>query len=159
MTTRRARLLILTGVIGLASMRAAYDLTYEPAPAVRVEWRKDLPDWRRTLLESWYRLGDRQAPHDRSYAYVLFDTRQSNIRSLVRDRFVVGTGDIDRERFEIPWSGWQESDEYTWVADRIPVFRYPSLRQALIATLVVMILIGVRQLRPARAPDTEALPS
>ena len=152
MTTRRARLLILTGVVGLASMRAAYDLTYEPAPAVRVEWRKDLPAWRRTLLEAYYRLEDPQAPHGTSYAYALSDTRTGNIRALVTDRYVVNTGDIDRVNFAISWESLQESDRFMWIADRVPVLRYTLVRIAVFVTFLGMIVVGVAGTRPP-APD------
>ena len=150
MTTRRARLLLITGLIGLVSMRIAYDLTYEPAPAVRVEWRKDLPAWRRTLLEGWYRLGDPQAPHGNSYAYELFDTRQGNIRSLVTDRYVVGTGDIDRANFAVPWASLQESDRFMWIADRIPLLRFPLVRDGIILALALAATLGARRLQYER---------
>jgi hypothetical protein len=144
-TTRRARLLLFVGLIGLVSMRVAYDLTYEPAPAVRVEWRKGISDTRRKWLETIYRLGDPQAPHGNSYAYVLFDTRQGNIRSLVTDRYVVGTGDIDRERFAVPWESLQESDRFMWVADRVPVLRYTLIRWLVIGALAATALVGARK--------------
>ena len=38
---------------------------------------------------------------------MLFDTRSSNVRALVTDRYVVGTGDIDREHFAVPWESLQ----------------------------------------------------
>ena len=144
MTTKRARVLVIVGVVGLVSMRVAYDLTYEPAPAVRVEWRKGIADWRRKWFEIEYRLEDPQAPHGMSYAYVLFDTRPSNIRALVTNRWVAGTGDIDRTKFEVPWVTWQETSEFTWIADRIPLLRYRTIRWAVISIFLGMILVGAR---------------
>jgi hypothetical protein len=143
--------MLLVGVLGLLTVRITYDLTYEPAPAVRVEWRKGIGVRHRARLEWKYRLENPEAPHGRSYAYVLSDTSRSNIQSLVNDRDIVGTGDIDRERFEIPWSDWHETGEYTWVADRIPLLRYPLLRLVFIAMLLIMVIAGARQLMPPGA--------
>ena len=44
---RRAWLFFIVGLSGLASMRVAYDLTYEPPPSVRVRWRDFTTDARR----------------------------------------------------------------------------------------------------------------
>lgn len=127
-------------------MRVAYSLTYEPAPAVRVRWRDGTGDWRRTWLELKYRLGDPEAPQGLSYAYVLFDTSQKNIRALVTDPEVADTGDIDRKKFEVPWATWQETSRGTWVADRLPGLRQPAARRGLMAIFAAMILLGARRI-------------
>jgi len=143
---RRAWLLVAVGTIGLASMRTAYTLTYEPAPAVHVRWRDGTADWRRTWLELKYRLADPEAPQGLSYAYVLFDTSQSNIKALVTDPEVADTNDIDRDKFEIPWARLQETRRLMWVADRIPVLRQPFARRGLIVCLAALVLIGAQRI-------------
>lgn len=146
---RRAWLLVIVGVIGLVSMRVAYDLTYEPAPAVRVRWRDGTGDWRRAWLELKYRVADPEAPEGLaglSYAYVLFDTSHRNIKALVTDPEVADTNDIDRLKFEVPWETEQESQRWMWVADRLPGLRQPAARGGLIALLVAMILVGARHI-------------
>ena len=92
------------------------------------------------------RLGDPQAPHGNSYAYELFDTRPSNIRALVMDRYVVGTGDIDRVHFAMPWEAIVESDRFMWVADRIPILRFPLVRDTFIVAFAAATALGVRRL-------------
>ena len=141
-THRRARLLTIIGLVGLASMRIAYDLTREPAPAVRVEWRSDISSTRRWYLETKYRLDNPEAPHGSSYAYVLFDTSRGNLRALVNDRYIVGTGDIDRVNFAVPWESLQETDRFMWVADRIPLLRYSGVRHVVDVVLAAMALAG-----------------
>src|SRR5882672_10944249 len=100
----RAWLLVIVGVAGLASLRVAYDLTYEPAPSVRVRWRDFTGDTRRAQLERRYRLMDPAAPEGLSYSYTLMDTSRRNIMALIKDPEVADTGDIDRGKFEVPWA-------------------------------------------------------
>lgn len=139
---RRAWLLLVVGVIGLVSMRVTYDLTYEPAPAVRVRWRDGTGDRRRAWLEWKYRLTDAAAPQGLSYSYVLHDTSRGNIERMIRDPEVADTGDIDREKFEVPWATASYSSRIMWVADRIPGLRQPPIRWALVTALVIATLAG-----------------
>lgn len=143
---RRAWLLVIIGAIGLVSMRVAYNLTYEPAPAVRVRWRDGTGDWRRAWLEHKYRLTYPQAPERLSYSYVLMDTSRSNIETMIKDPEVADTGDIDRETFEVPFWTSAYSTEFMWVADRIPVVRQPVVRRTLAGLLAAMIILGGRRL-------------
>lgn len=142
----RAWLLVMIGVAGLVPMRVAYNLTCEPAPAVRVRWRDGTTDWRRGWLERKYRLGDPSAPMGLSYSYVLFDPSRRNIEAMIKDPEIADTNDIDRRRFEIPWATAHESRQWMWVADRVPSLRQPAVRRGLIAVLAVMLLIGVTRI-------------
>ncbi|HEY3158677.1 MAG TPA: hypothetical protein VGJ78_06925 [Vicinamibacterales bacterium] len=140
----RALVLLVIGITGLLSLRVAYDLTREPAPGIRVRWRDGTSDGRRAWLEWKYRLVEPAAPQGLSYAYVLMDTRTANIGALVKDPEVADTGDIDREKFEIPWETANESRTFMWTADRLPVLRQPVARWMLIASLVLMAATGTR---------------
>jgi hypothetical protein len=153
---RREWLLVFVGVIGLASLRIAYTFTFEPAPAVRVKWQIGTGEWRRAWLEMKYRLEDPEAPQGTSYAYVLFDTSQRNIKALVADPEAADTNDIDRDKFEVPWARLQETRRFMWVADRIPVLRQPIVRRSLMVILGAMTLIGARGLLRALAQAPNA---
>jgi hypothetical protein len=138
----RAWVLLLVGVAGLVSLRAAYDLTWEPAPAVRVRWRDGTTDERRAQLERRYRLVD-PLPHEGvSYLYLLMDTSRANIEALVRDPEAADTDDIDRRRFEIPWTAPESRIRNLWVADRLPGLRQPPVRWIVIAILAAMAAFG-----------------
>lgn len=138
----RAWLLVIVGVAGLVSMRAAYNVTYEPAPAVRVRWRDGTGDWRRAWLERKYRLIGAAAPMGLSYSYVLMDTSRRNIEAMITDPEVADTNDIDRRKFEVPWETAYYTQNIMWAADRIPGLRQPPVRWGLVASLVAMILAG-----------------
>jgi hypothetical protein len=138
----RAWFLVIVGVAGLVSMRVAYNLTYEQAPAVRVRWRDGTDDWRRAWLERKYRLIGAEAPMGLSYSYVLMDTSRGNIETMIKDPEVADTNDIDRRKFEVPWETAYYTQTTTWAADRIPGLRQPPVRWGLIAGLVAMILAG-----------------
>jgi hypothetical protein len=147
----RAWLLVIAGVAGLASMRVAYNLTYEPAPAVRVRWRDGTGDWRRAWLERKYRLIGAEAPMGLSYSYVLMDTSRRNIEAMIKDPEVADTNDIDRRKFEVPWETAYYTQTIMWVADRVPGLRQPPVRWGVVAGLVAMILAG--STRIVRAAD------
>ena len=140
----RAIVLLVVGVAGLISLRVAYTITAEPAPAIRVRWRDGTGDATRAWLEWKYRLVEPSAPQGLSYSYVLLDTRTANIRALVKDPEVADTGDIDREKFEIPWETANESRKFMWIADRLPLMRQPVVRWMLTAAFAVMAAIGAR---------------
>jgi hypothetical protein len=142
----RAWLLLIVGVAGLVSLREAYLFTYEPAPSVRVRWRDGTSDSRRSQLERKYRLVNPEAPQGLSYSYALLDTSRTNIMAMIKDPEVGDTGDIDREKFEVPFWTAAYSRESMWVADRIPVVRQPAVRRTLAALLVAMILLGLRRI-------------
>jgi hypothetical protein len=139
----RSWMLLLVGVIGLVSLRAAYDLTWEPAPAVRVRWRQGTTDARRAQLERRYRLVNPQPHEGVSYLYLLMDTSRRNIEALVKDPEVADTDDIDRRRFEIPWTAAQSRVRNLWVADRLPGLRQPFVRVIAIAILAGMTAFGL----------------
>jgi len=142
----RAAVMVLIGLAGLVSLRVAYDLTREPAPAIRVRWRDGTTGLRRGWLEWKYRLVEPAAPEGLSYSYVLLDTSTGNIRALVKDPEVADTGDIDREKFDIPWATAQDSRRWMWVADRISVLRQPLARRTLVVAFLLMVAAGARRI-------------
>ena len=146
---RRAWILAVAGLTGLGSLRVAYDLTYEPAPWVRVRWRDGTGDWRRAWLERTYRLGGAVNPEGLAYSYILYDISRQNIQAMVTDSEVADTNNIDRQRFEVPWEIQQDSTRWMWVADRVPVLRQPETRWLVVAGLVTMTGAGLRRLRGA----------
>jgi len=148
---RGAWLFFIVGLSGLVSLRVAYDLTYEPPPSVRVRWRDFTTDARRAQLERQYRLTDPVAPEGLSYAYLLMDTSRRNIEALVKDPEVADTNDIDRRKFEIPWTTAQARNRYTWVAERIPGLRQPIVRWAVVSILAAMAAYGLVRLVAAVA--------
>jgi hypothetical protein len=135
-------MLVIVGLVGLVSLRVAYDLTYEPALWVRVRWRDGTGDWRRAWLERTYRLGDPVNPEGLGYSYILYDTSRRNIEAMVTDPEVADTHDIDRDKFEVPWETQQYSERWMWVADRVPVLRQPEVRWLAEALLAMMTLLG-----------------
>jgi len=145
----RAWLLVIAGLAGLIALRAAYDLTWEPAPSVRVRWREATTDARRAQLERKYRLIDPRSHEGRSYSYMLMDTSRSNIEALVKDPEAADTNDIDRRRFEIPWTTAESRIRYLWLADRIPGLRQPPARWTVIGILAVMTAFGLVRLLAA----------
>jgi hypothetical protein len=138
----RAWVLLIVGVAGLMSMRAAYNLTYEPAPVVRVRWRDGTGEWRRTWLEHKYRLEDPANPEGLSYSYILLDTSRRNIQALVKDPEAADTHDIDRRKFEVPFWTAEYGGKLMWVADRIPLMRQPLVRYLMVGALAGCTLIG-----------------
>lgn len=139
-----ATVLLLIGLVGLVSLRTAYNLTREPAPGIRVRWRDGTSSPQRAWLEWKYRLEGRSAPQGLSYSYVMMDTSTANIRALVTDPEVSDTDDIDRERFAIPWETANESRQFMWIADRLPVLRQPLARWTLVASFAFMAAAGTR---------------
>ena len=136
-------MLAIVGLVGLGSLRIAYDLTYEPAPWVRVRWRDGTGDWRRAWLERTYRLGESVNPEGLASSYILYDISRRNIEAMVADPEVADTNDIDRDKFEVPWETQQYSERWMWVADRVPVLRQPEVRWLATAGLAVMMLLGL----------------
>lgn len=135
-------MLAAIGLGGLGALALAYWLTYEPAPAVRVRWRDGVTSERRAALERKYQLSNPRVPNP-SIAYDLLDTRQSNIRALVLDPDVADTNDIDRDRFEVPFTG-EYGESWMWVAHRTPGLRDARVRWGLIAVLAAMAVAGLR---------------
>lgn len=124
-------------------MGAAYALTYEPAPRIRVQWRDGLAPAQRLALERTYLLvnGRDRFPNG-SMAYDLLDTRQSNLRALVSNPAVRDTNDIDRDTFVVPFQT-DYGDAWMWAAHRMPGLRDGRVRASLIAALVAMACGGL----------------
>jgi hypothetical protein len=145
LSTRRNafwRVLAIIGITGLASLAAAYWMTCEPAPSIRVSWRDGLSSSRQAELETKYLLSNGRAPHGRSIAYDLLDTRQTNVKAIVLDPDVAGTGDIDRDVYEVPFDT-AYGDRWMWVAHRTPLLRNARIRWTLIITLAMMATAGL----------------
>ena len=131
------------GTGGLLMLGAAYVLTYEPAPSVRVLWRAGLPAAERETLERKYLLLNGRDPlPGGSIAYDLLDTSQRNVRGLVNDPAIVDTNDIERHSFTIPFET-DYGSEWMWVAHRIPGLRDAGVRRIVVAALTAMVLGGL----------------
>jgi hypothetical protein len=130
------------GITGLAALAFAYWFSYEPAPGIRVMWQPGVTLEQQTALERKYMLSNRRAPHLRSLAYDLLDTRRSNIEALVKDPAVVDTNDIEDQWARVRL-GTAYGDRWMWVAHRTPLLRYGWLRWTLITVLTAMALFGV----------------
>ena len=143
----------VVGLGGLAALAFAYWFTYEPAPGVRVSWRPGTTLEQQTALERKYMLSNRRAPMSGSLAYDLLDTTQANIQALLKDPAVVDTNDIDDEWARVRL-GTAYGDEWMWVADRTPLLRDVRIRWALLATLAVTAVLGLRGLLRPRGAQT-----
>ena len=154
MSKHRWALCLCIGLVGLASLAAAYWFTYEPAPGVRVTWGADVSPARQEALERRYMLSNRRAPHPeqpRSLAYDLLDTSHSNIEALLKDPGIVDTNDIDDQWATVRF-GTAYGEQWMWVAHRTPLLRYTGIRWTLIAALTAMVLAGLRGLAKPQQP-------
>jgi hypothetical protein len=135
--------LAAVGLAGLAVYGAAYWLTVEPSPRIRVLWRPGVPADQRTALERKYLLRNgRESTAEGSVAYDLLDTSPGNIRALVEDTAVVDTTDINRDAYTIPFSTEYGSD-WMWMAHRLPGVREAEVRSAVVAALSLLATAGV----------------
>lgn len=127
------------GVIGLA---AAYWLTCEPAPRMRVLWRLDVAPQRQAALEQKYLLRNRrdQLPEG-SFAYDLLDTSPANIKALVEDPAILDTNDIERHTWVVPFDA-EYGSEWMWIAHRTPGLRDARTRALLLVVLTMMTFGG-----------------
>ena len=117
---------------------AAYQFSYEPAPAISIQWREGTTWQRRAAIERQFRLV-RSRDQDVRITYDLVDTRASNIASLLSQPEVVDTGDLDLRSHAVPADapygrGWM------WIGNRLPVLRVPGAVPALV--IVCALVIG-----------------
>ena len=134
----------IVGLGGLAILAFLYWFTYEPAPSIRVEWKRGTTPEVEAALERKYLLTNRrgQIPFG-SVAYDLLDTRSSNVRAIREDPNVFDTNDLDKDRYIVP--PWVTSGErWMWVADRTPGLRDTRVRWTLFAVLVAMAVYGAK---------------
>lgn len=149
------RWITAAGGIGLITLAAAYALTCEPAPRVRIQWRADVSAQQQVDLERTYLLVNaRDRLPGGSTAYDLLDTRVSNIRALLEDPSIANTGDIDGETYTIPFDT-EYGIAWMWVAHRIPGLRDGSFRAVFIVALSAMALGGTVQRRWIRRHRSE----
>jgi len=149
----RSRLSIIRGaaVIALtvlASLSAAYYLTYEPAPQITVMWRDDDGPAARRPIERHHKLVP-TFEDQRRVVYDLLDTRPSNIRELLAQRDIEDVSSIDRQTFMIrpdtPYgAGWM------WIGNRLPVLRISGAVPALLAGCALIILYALALEWPVR---------
>jgi hypothetical protein len=103
-------------------LTAAYYLTYEPAPLVRVRWREGMTDDRRVQLEREFLLV-RPVPHEgRTLSYDLLDTRASNVAALVAHPDVEDTDHLNRAEARVPFDA-PYGESWMWIGHRTPVLR------------------------------------
>ena len=137
-TPSLCRWIAAAGCVGLITLAAAYALTYEPAPRVRVQWRADVSAQQQADLERTYLLvNPRERMEGGSTAYDLLDTRVSNIRALLEDPSTANTGDIDGDTYTIPFDA-EYGIAWMWVAHRIP-----GLRDGRVQAVVVVALSAI----------------
>jgi hypothetical protein len=121
----RRRPLVVTAVILMfltALVAAAYYLTYEPAPLVRIRWRDGVTAERRAELERQFLLV-RPVPHEgRTLSYDLLDTRDSNVAELVGHPDVEDTDHLDRAQATVPFDA-PYGESWMWIGHRTPVLR------------------------------------
>jgi hypothetical protein len=125
----------------LIVLGAAYYLTYEPAPQIRVRWRDDLEPERRETLERRFRLVN-PSPFEDRLTYDLLDTSRRNIEAMMHERDLDDTDRVDQESyripFEVPYGG-----SWMWVAHRIPVLRAPGVVGGIVLTCVAVLAAAV----------------
>ena len=142
------------GIVGLGLLGAAYALTCEPAPRVRVQWGAGVAPEQRARLERMYLLLNPRDPiPDGSIAYDLLDTSVSNIRALVGHPAVINTGDIDENVFIVPFQT-EYGESWMWIAHRTPLLRDARLRTSLVALLAAMAIGGLLAMRRSVTEDT-----
>jgi hypothetical protein len=116
---------------------AAYYFSYEPAPAVSIQWREGTTWQRRAEIERQSGLV-RSRDQDVRITYDLVDTRASNIAALLARPEVVDTGDLDLHSHTVPadapyGKGWM------WIGNRLPIFRSQGVVPALVIACVLLI--------------------
>jgi hypothetical protein len=138
----------------LGAMGAAYYLTVEPAPVVRVRWAEGLSDARRAELEREFLLV-RPRPEDRrTVDYDLLDTSWDTLVAIVRHPDVDDTRGIQQQPYAIPFDA-PYGDSWMWVAHRLPGLRRPAVVPAVIAVSAVVLVAGLaRALRRIRGGTT-----
>jgi hypothetical protein len=152
------------GAMGLTLLGAAYWLTCEPAPRIRVLWRPEVIQEQRAALERKYLLlnGRDQLPEG-SIAYDLLDTSRANLQAIVNDPSILDTNDIERNSLIVPFDV-EYGSEWMWLADRIPGLRNVQLRAAIVIALAAMVIGGLgpdavlvwRGVRDGRRPGRDA---
>ena len=125
-----------TGAV-LITLTAAYYLTYEPAPEIRILWRAGLDPERREDLERRFLLVN-ATPFEDRLTYDLLDTSRDNVEALVRERDIQDTDRVDRVGFTIP-PDIPYGSSWMWAAHRLPVLRIPGV----IGSIVVACAIGL----------------
>lgn len=126
-------------------LAAAYWLTVEPAPRIRVLWRDGITAQQQAALEVQYQLlNGRDRLPEGSLAYDLLDTSRSNIRRLVDDPAVADTNDIDRDAYVVE-PDTDRGGERTWLAYRVPGLREAWSRRAVTLVLAIAAVAGLRR--------------
>lgn len=140
MLLRSLRSIGTFALAALVALTAAYWITNEPAPRIRVQWRGEVTAEQQEALERKYLLWNgRDRMSGGSTAYDLIDTSRSNIKALVEDPAVADTGDIDRGSFVVD-PDTDRGDESTWIAHRIPGLRNAGIRWTMILLLALLAL-------------------
>ena len=145
MLLRSLRFIRTFALAALVALTAGYWFTNEPAPRIRVEWRRDVtPQQQNALERKYFLLNGRDPMPGGSTAYDLLDTSRSNIKALVEDPAVADTGDIDRTTYVVP-DGTDPGGEEMWIADRAPFLREAAPRWTLVAILAMLVIAGFRR--------------
>ena len=124
----------------LLALSLAYDLTYEPAPQIRIKWREGVAPERRAELERRFRIVNPQ-PFEERLTYDLLDTRRSNIEAIVRERAIYDTDDINQHDFSLPVD-YRYGSSWMWIVYRIPVLRTPGVVQGIVVACVTVLVLS-----------------
>ena len=122
----------------LAALAVAYYLTYEPAPAVDIQWSEKLSEETRRRYERRYRLVNPSHPARRSSTYDLLDTGTDNIRALLSDPAVQATNRFDPGTFTVRADA-PYGESWMWVGDRLPVLRVRPVAWSLVGVCAAVI--------------------
>ena len=122
----------------LAVLGAAYYLTYEPAPAVDIQWSEKLSEETRREYERRYGLVNPSHPARRSSTYDLLDTGSGNIRALLSDPAVQATNRFDPDTFTVRADA-PYGESWMWVGDRLPLLRWRPVAWSIVGICVAVI--------------------
>jgi hypothetical protein len=137
-STRGSRVAGLLAALVLASLGAAYYVTYERAPGVSIRWRDGVTAERRAALEREFRLAQGRNAEGRTITYDILDVRSANISALLEQPEVEDTGYIDRRTNTVPANA-PFGRGGMWIGTRVPVLRTYGVIPAVVITSVLVL--------------------
>ena len=138
----------------LLGLGAAYYLTYEPAPEIRILWRAGLESERQAELERRFLLVN-PLPFEDRLTYDLLDTSRENVRALVQEGDIRDTDRVDRVGFTIP-PDIPYGASWMWIAHRLPVLRTPGAIEGIVASFSVVLAVSAAALMKTRRTRQKA---
>jgi hypothetical protein len=154
----RAPALTVIAALILAATGAAYYLTVEPAPMVRIRWVDTVSEARRAELERQFLLVRPRPESPRTIDYDLLDTSWDNVVAILRHPEVDDTRGFRQQPYEVPFDA-PYGESWMWVAHRIPGLRVPGVPRAIVITSGLVLAGGlVRLLTRTRGGTTRPSP-